>query len=206
LVLISVSRNRDGTVAGSVPGLHLFCSSAPGARRTVNLNYDQPMTAAIFGLIGVVVGGLLNGAVTAWQARRTDASAARVGARLVDLELRQAALALAVLERAELTASETKSSRKFSTTAWDKYQEVLARTLSDKDWQTIAAAYEIVTGSPGRKLASTIIADAEPTGAKSSRRSDAQIVSDATFIARRVGERPSFGKRVAVILPYPRVR
>jgi hypothetical protein len=100
------------------------------------INYDQPVTAAIFGLIGVVVGGLLNGAVTAWQARRTDAFAARVGARLFDLELRQAALALAVLEDEESVASGKAALPEFSTAAWDKYQEVLARTLSDKDWLT----------------------------------------------------------------------
>lgn len=158
------------------------------------------MTAAIFGLIGVVVGGLLNGAVTAWQTRRTDAFAARVGARLVDLELRQAALALAVLEDEEATASGEGASRKFSAAAWDKYQEVLARTLSDEDGLTVSDAYDVVSGSPGRKLASAIIADAEPTSSESSRRSDAQVVADATFIVRRVGGRPSLSKRMAGIL------
>ena len=163
----------------------------------MRVDYDQLVTAAIFGLIGVVVGGLLNGAVTAWQARRTDAFAARVGARLVDLELRQAALALAVLEDEKPIASGEGGSPKFSTAAWDKYQEVLARTLADEDWLTVSAAYEVVTGSPGRKLASTLIADAEPNGAESSRRSDAQVVADATFIVRRVGERPSLRKRMS---------
>jgi hypothetical protein len=164
------------------------------------VDYDQPVTAAIFGLIGVVVGGLLNGAVTAWQGRRTDAFAARVGARLVDLELRQAALALAVLEDEGSTDFGERASTKFSTAAWDKYQEVLARMLSDEDWLTVSAAYEVVSGSPGRKLASALIADAEPTGSEASRRSDVQVVADATFIARRVGGRPSPGHRMAGIL------
>ena len=46
------------------------------------------MLPAVFGLIGVIVGGLLNAAVTGWQARRDDVASGRVAARLVDLELR----------------------------------------------------------------------------------------------------------------------
>jgi hypothetical protein len=54
------------------------------------------MLPAVFGLIGVIVGGLLNAAVTAWLARRDDVASGRAAARLVDLELREAAAILVV--------------------------------------------------------------------------------------------------------------
>jgi hypothetical protein len=198
------SPSRSQVLAGTVSGAGHLAWIIPciSHEATDRLIYDQPMTAAIFGLIGVVVGGLLNGAVAAWQARRTDAHATRVGARLIDLELRYATLALKVLEDDGSKASGEETSRKFSTTAWDKYQEVLARTLSDKDWRIIAHAYEIVTGSPGRKLASALRPSPELVGNQPSRRTDAKVVLDATLAIRRVGEHPSFSKRIAGRFPH----
>ena len=52
------------------------------------------MTAAIFGLVGVIIGGLINAAVAAWQAWRAAKASARTGARRVALELRDAATVL----------------------------------------------------------------------------------------------------------------
>ena len=52
------------------------------------------MTAAIFGLVGVIIGGLINAVVAAWQARRADKASARTGARLVALELGDVAAVL----------------------------------------------------------------------------------------------------------------
>jgi hypothetical protein len=149
------------------------------------VNYDQSMTAAIFGLIGVVVGGLLNGAVTALQARRADRADTRVSARLVDLELRQAGLWLVIDEdTTEETSAPSMVQQRFMPYAWDKHREVLARALSDKEWETVTAAYEIITDDSGRK----------PD------RSDADVVTNATLIVRRVGERPNFGRRIERML------
>jgi hypothetical protein len=75
------------------------------------------MLPAVFGLIGVIVGGLLNAAVTAWQARREDVASARVAARLVDLELREAAATL-VLNQGANRLSQGDSP--FSNAAWRK--------------------------------------------------------------------------------------
>lgn len=45
------------------------------------------VTAAIFGLLGVIVGGVLNGAVAHWSERRKDRRLGVVAARLVRYEL-----------------------------------------------------------------------------------------------------------------------
>ena len=103
------------------------------------------MLPAVFGLIGVIVGGLLNAAVTAWQARRDDVASGRVAARLVDLELREAA-AILVLNQGANRLSQGDSP--FSNAAWRKYRDVLARALSDRGWEAVATAYEVIEGSP----------------------------------------------------------
>ncbi len=112
------------------------------------------MTAAIFGLVGVIIGGLLNGAMTAWQARRQEKADGRVAARLVYVELRDIYLlgaAAATLEVPRQTP--------FPTPAWQNHQAVLARALSDEAWETVCGAYELIQGTQARQLARAAIAE-----------------------------------------------
>jgi hypothetical protein len=133
------------------------------------------MLAAVFGLIGVVVGGLLNAAVTAWQARRADVASARVAARLVDLELREAAAILVLNQHANRLSQ---ADSPFSNVAWRKYQDVLARALSDRSWDAVATAYEVIEGSRERVLARAVKASPDVPGSPTRR--DIDLVLDGS--------------------------
>jgi hypothetical protein len=147
------------------------------------------MLPAVFGLIGVIVGGLLNAAVTAWQARREDVASARVAARLIDLELREAA-AILVLNQGANRISQGDSP--FSNAAWRKYRDVLARALSDRGWEAVATAYEVIEGSPERILAHFDKANPDIPG--SPNRRDIDVVFDGSRALSALARRtpPSF--------------
>src|SRR4029078_260814 len=55
--------------------------------------------SAIFGLVGVVVGGLLTGAVSLWQQRRAHRAEARAASRLLSAELSEQHVFLEALVR-----------------------------------------------------------------------------------------------------------
>lgn len=112
------------------------------------------MTAAIFGLVGVIIGGLLNGAVTAWQARRQEKADGRVAARLVHVELRDIYFLGAVAATLEVPPDTP-----FPTPAWRNHQAVLARALSDKGWETVCGAYELIQGTQATRLARALTAE-----------------------------------------------
>jgi len=97
------------------------------------------MTAAIFGLLGVIVGGVINGVVSAVLARRTERADSRGAARLVRSELvRFRALALG----ARTWAPENLPQLRYAQTElWNANRAVLARALSDSDWAVVARAY-----------------------------------------------------------------
>jgi hypothetical protein len=103
------------------------------------------VTAAIFGLIGVIIGGLINGAVTAWQAHRHEKMDGRVAARLVYTELRDIYVESVLPAKLNLKYD---SSLRFPTPTWLKQQEVLARVLSDDAWEKVSTAYVWIVASP----------------------------------------------------------
>lgn len=90
------------------------------------------MTSAIFSLIGVVVGGLLTGAVQVFQQRRSDRAQMRAGLRLVSAELRDMENFLAAAEG---------SAEPPVVWAWPEYRALLARLLDDETWVAVAGAY-----------------------------------------------------------------
>jgi hypothetical protein len=147
------------------------------------------MLPAVFGLIGVIVGGLLNAAVTAWQARRDDVASARVAARLVDRELREA-VAILVLNQGANRLLQGDSP--FSNAAWTKYWDVLARALSDRDWEAVAAAYEVIEGSPERVLAHFDKADPNIPGSPNRRDIDIVLCASRSLSALARRTPPSF--------------
>src|ERR1017187_1506016 len=103
------------------------------------LMVERDMTAAIFGLVGVIVGGVINGAVTAVLQRRTEGSDRRSAARLVRSELvRFRSLALVA---ARHSPEHLPQLHQTTPVIWESYRAVLARVLTDEDWVLVARAY-----------------------------------------------------------------
>jgi hypothetical protein len=97
------------------------------------------VTAAIFGLLGVIVGAVINGAVTAMLQRRNEGNERRSAARLVRSELvRYRALAL---ESASLPADHLPQLQDAAPLVWQSYRVVLARALPTQQWEVVARAY-----------------------------------------------------------------
>jgi hypothetical protein len=97
------------------------------------------VTAAIFGLLGVIVGGVINGVVSSVLARRTEDADRRGAARLVRSELvRFRSLAI----EARMSGPESLPQLRYAgTELWDANRAVLARGLRDDDWALVARAY-----------------------------------------------------------------
>ena len=97
------------------------------------------MSSAWFGLIGVVVGGLIS---TLWQwlaVVRQELSEAMVAARLVDEDLR----------RVEHALSQDVATAKPDTRIWLANRIALARGLGQKQWDAVADAYRVYAGTSG---------------------------------------------------------
>jgi hypothetical protein len=97
------------------------------------------MTAAIFGLLGVVVGAVINGTISSLSQRRTERSDLRSAARLVRSEL-VGFRALAV-EGSRRTADELPQLRDAAPVLWQGNRAVLSRALDSDDWEAVARAY-----------------------------------------------------------------
>jgi hypothetical protein len=97
------------------------------------------VTAAIFGLLGVIVGGVINGVVSAVLQRRTERSDQRSAARLVRSELVDfRALAL---EASRRSPEDLPQLRDATPVLWQTNRAVLARALTDEHWARVARAY-----------------------------------------------------------------
>ena len=100
------------------------------------------MAAAIFGLLGVIVGGVLNGLVSAWLAARALRSDRQVGIRLVRSEL---AFFLGAAKRASSTPLEDLPTLHRATTElWQDNRSLLAKSLNDTQWVLVARAYAYI--------------------------------------------------------------
>src|SRR3954454_18419474 len=97
------------------------------------------MASAIFGLVGVVVGGLLTGALSLWQQRRSDRAEARAASRLLSAELSEQHLFLDALVRRGPEA--TGPNHLPAVAAWPEHRAGMARLLDDETWQAVAGAY-----------------------------------------------------------------
>ena len=106
------------------------------------------MTAAIFGLLGVVVGGMITGGVSyfleAWRERKE----LKKSRRLVAAELVTLRDQLDVLEAAESTPKIAPSEWRdefLPTRIWERESAALALGLSDADWLAVQDVYGAVT-------------------------------------------------------------
>jgi uncharacterized membrane protein len=97
------------------------------------------MAAAVFGLIGVIVGGVINGAVSWWLERGRQSSDAQSAGRLVQSELvffRAAAREIQLHWPTELPQL-----RHAGNPLWQSNRAVLSRALRDEDWDAVQRAY-----------------------------------------------------------------
>lgn len=96
---------------------------------------------AVFGLVGVVIGGLLNGAVS-WRAERRRARLLSVvGARLIRSELKESrvvAMCCLTAENLDMVGNE----KLFGVPSWTEYREVLSQNglESDDRFKTVEGA------------------------------------------------------------------
>ncbi len=97
------------------------------------------MTVAIFALVGVIVGAVVNGAVTAFLQRRANWYERRSAARLVRSELVH--FRSLALEAARRPPENLPQLRDATPILWQGHRAVLARALRDEDWELVARAY-----------------------------------------------------------------
>jgi len=107
---------------------------------TGRTRYLPGVTQAIFGLVGVVIGGLITGFVQGVQEWRRDRADLRAAARLLLRELQLAIVGLRIarpkMETGVVTAIPA------NLTVWAEKQGLLARALSDADWRRVALAFD----------------------------------------------------------------
>jgi hypothetical protein len=128
-----------------------------------------PVTAAIFGLIGVVVGVVVTGAVDLYMEHRREQAAIFKAKRLVGEELQTIAMHLELLTENGVTPPIERGERRVQflpTSTWEANKETVATkgVLGDDDWVATAALFHTVAGlrmvildePPGTQLNSTI--------------------------------------------------
>src|SRR5690349_24072121 len=110
------------------------------------------MAPAIVGLVGVIVGAMLSGALTLLTTRRSDKRQARAAGRLLESELRSIAQQLLLMRNdlARQAGLRMKESRTIlrelfrlpPTVAWETHKSLLASLLTTAEWYAVAKAYE----------------------------------------------------------------
>ena len=105
------------------------------------------MAEAIFGLMGVVVGAGITGALEWLQLRRTRAYSRRAAIRLVGAELLTARATLEAVadadsdEQARHDLQDAVTGGFAAVAAWEQHRNVLAEELADDQWDDVVRAY-----------------------------------------------------------------
>jgi hypothetical protein len=114
--------------------------------------YGGEMEAAVFGLVGVVLGGLLTAGTQLWLEHRRERRAISRAKRLVSGELLHAILIL----RTEADRSDgtwmffDDAARVLPTTAWGEHRAHLAELVSEEVWERLVMAYAMLEIDRGR--------------------------------------------------------
>ena len=95
------------------------------------------MIAAVFGLLGVVVGATVSGGVQWLLVRRSDRHAARTAARVVRYELRQ----FRELLRYSIGSRYWEVRYWISPVRWREHQAALAGACTSDEWSRVEMAY-----------------------------------------------------------------
>jgi hypothetical protein len=102
------------------------------------------MTAAIFGLLGVIVGGVLNGVVT-WRIERfRERQDAKAAARLAHVELGNARSGFDAYAFRPGPDTMAQLQEFLTDDVWREHRPLLARVLDPPEWLAVSAAYQQV--------------------------------------------------------------
>lgn len=102
------------------------------------------MTAALFGLVGVIVGALLSAGLAYLQARRLEERDTKAIIRLLSHEMSWAKIGYnGVLKRG---LWRNNNNAEGLVEVWEKHRELLARQLTDHEWSSLADAMRFVLG------------------------------------------------------------
>jgi hypothetical protein len=117
------------------------------------------VSAALFGFLGVVLGGGITWGIEIWRATRGDWDERRVAARLVAAELSSISTVRQGLDQIE---PEFRLQRELALRqdAWFAYRAVLAREMDDEDWLAIRSAYDALATqyNPANTAGETFVA------------------------------------------------
>lgn len=153
------------------------------------------VTAAIFGLLGVVVGGMLNGAVARWQALRTESDAVRAVARMMLHDAIRATVASEEIAKYRLWPTEqywpSPNAR------WAEHEQLMAGALDFIDWAVIDKAWRAVANVDlGTAEAGAAVDNTAVDRLADAHRALAEAVPVLTLLADR-GTRPTMRQRAA---------
>lgn len=101
------------------------------------------MSTGVYALIGVIIGGLLNGIVAAVLGRARERQNARAAARLLrdDMLLRHTALM-----RAGRKSLASLAGVGVDDSCWRQHRDCIARVLSEDEWRAVSGAYVVLAG------------------------------------------------------------
>jgi hypothetical protein len=103
------------------------------------------MTAGIFGLAGVLIGGLITWGIEWWREHQRLSGQVRMAARLMSDELRRASALLSLLEDSPGDEQIPRVLAPFEgLPAWTQYGPVIAREASHEAWAAVHLAYRSV--------------------------------------------------------------
>ena len=116
----------------------------------MRLRLSSPVTAAIFGLIGVVVGGLITGGVDYFLQWRSEKAEQKRAKRLVSFEIDAIVVGLeSIIERGHLPErglTEEWRGQFLPAVEWSQQKAALALALSDEEWMLVETFYFNVLG------------------------------------------------------------
>jgi hypothetical protein len=122
-------------------------TAVTATRRVRPLLDDCPVSQAIFGLIGVIVGAALTGGWQWWLITRNRELRRRAAARLVLEELAtgysaiQAALNQDDTARTAAMLRDADAHGRIGASAWHAQRALLAEELGDRGWKDVSDAY-----------------------------------------------------------------
>jgi hypothetical protein len=118
--------------------------------------------SAVFGLLGVLLGGLLTGAVT-WRLERLQIQhATRASARLLGDSLARVGVAAEAIRRTGKLKFLDRGSAEILLRDWEQHRERLAGSLTVEEWNAVAECIVNVRELVG--MADTLPPDAELHG------------------------------------------
>jgi hypothetical protein len=98
------------------------------------------MTAAIFGLVGVIVGGVLNAAIGSWAERRRAKGERRAMCRLIARELLSVSWGVEEWLRTNIV-SQLSREDVLRFPAWKQHHLIAARVIDPAEWDALSVTY-----------------------------------------------------------------